>query len=202
MQTLAGLALDTEHQQLGKVTPDAPLRAIQYLLNTFALLNVFHFLALLALGRLDRRRKAAAALIINTRGSPGVILSSPYHQNQSGSLKGAYTEDAERTEDDIRSPLSAGAGLFSSATSPDHTPLLSDARRSYFTEDVIDSNRRSRENPPKTKLLRRGELFAGLSAALVVFAWALFLVTAWLKLRSKAERGGSTSRAFGLRLSD
>jgi hypothetical protein len=103
MQTLAGLALDTEHQRrAGKTAPDAPSRAIQYLLNTFALLNVFHFLALLALSRLDRRRKAAAVLITNTHGSPGGILCAPYHQNQSGPPKSAgYTEDAERAEDTI-----------------------------------------------------------------------------------------------------
>jgi hypothetical protein len=138
-------------------------------------------------------------LITNTHGSPGGILCAPYHQNQSGPPKSAgYTENPERAEDTIPSPRSVGAGFFSSATSPDHTPLLSDARISYFTEDAIEYSQRSHANPPKEKVVRRGELFAGLSAALVVFAWMLFLVTAWLKLRSKAERGGSTSRAFGL----
>jgi len=204
MQTLAGLALDTDHQRLAeKVAPAASSRVIQYLLNTFVLLNVLHFLTLLALGRLYRRRKAAAVLIANTRGSSGEIVSVSYHQNQLGSPKSAgYTENTEHAEDTIPSPPSAGAGFFSSATSPDHTPLLSDARRSYFTQGTIEYSRRSHANPPTTKVVGRGELFTGLSAALVVFAWVLFLVTAWLKLRSKAERGGSISPALGLLVSD
>lgn len=36
---------------------------------------------------------------------------------------------------------------------------------------------------------RRGMFFGGVCALLVAAAWILFLVTAWLRLRSKSERG-------------
>lgn len=36
---------------------------------------------------------------------------------------------------------------------------------------------------------RRGMFFGGICALLVAAAWIIFLVTAWLRLRSKSERG-------------
>ena len=39
--------------------------------------------------------------------------------------------------------------------------------------------------------IRRGRIFAYLSTVLVIFAWALFMGTAWMRLRSKSERGDS-----------
>lgn len=51
----------------------------------------------------------------------------------------------------------------------------------------------------KTKILRtkaevrRGEVFALLSGTLIALAWILFMGTAWYRLRSKEERGGSGS---------
>ena len=196
MQTLAGLALDTEHQRLpGKDTPDAPSRSIQHLLNTFVLLNIFHFLALIALAHLDRRRKAVIASVASLHGSPVEISSVDFHQNRSDSRKNAgYSDDV--AQGSILSPPSARAGLFSSVTSSEQTPLLSDERRSYFA-DSIEPDRSFQIHPPKTKEIRRGELFTGLSAMLVVFAWVLFLVTAWLKLRSKAERGRTAVGVLG-----
>jgi len=38
--------------------------------------------------------------------------------------------------------------------------------------------------------VRRGKLFASLCAATVVFAWGLFLITSFIKIRSKSEREG------------
>jgi len=38
--------------------------------------------------------------------------------------------------------------------------------------------------------VRRGKLFASLCATTVVFAWALFLVTSFIKIRSRREREG------------
>ncbi|KII94372.1 hypothetical protein PLICRDRAFT_36635 [Plicaturopsis crispa FD-325 SS-3] len=44
-----------------------------------------------------------------------------------------------------------------------------------------------------TRKIRRGKVFAVLCAALVAFAWVLFMTTAWVRLRSKKERQGGTS---------
>jgi len=58
------------------------------------------------------------------------------------------------------------------------------------------SNRwtRSHLSPPadnvgKIGQVRRGEIFVRMCGVLIIFAWVLFLVTAWLKLRSKKDRG-------------
>ena len=39
--------------------------------------------------------------------------------------------------------------------------------------------------------VKRGEMFAMLCGGLIAFAWILFMGTAWLRLRSKEERGAS-----------
>jgi hypothetical protein len=46
--------------------------------------------------------------------------------------------------------------------------------------------------------VRRGEFFTCVSVTLVVFAWVLFLVTAWLRLRSKVEQGGAAADLLAL----
>jgi len=192
MQTLAGLTLDTEPQRSspGKAALEAPSRsgipAIQRLLNTFLFLNVLHFLTLVALSYLDRRRKAALASAMSIHGYPDRMMPDVLGEHEPGTPESV----------DIDLPPSIREELLPSTASHEQTPLLSDTERSYFTENPAASNRRRQINIPKTKQVRRGELFAGLSAGLVVFAWVLFLVTAWLRLRSKAERGAVTTGIF------
>ena len=40
----------------------------------------------------------------------------------------------------------------------------------------------------ETKQVTRGKIFAVFCAVFIIFAWVLFLVTAWLRLRSKKDR--------------
>lgn len=199
MQTLAGLALDTQQGSPGNVTPGVPSRgslvAIQHLLNTFVVLNIFHFLALMALAHLDRRRMAAVASAASMHDE---IVPDDLYEEHTGSPKsGDYAEDSGDAGGPIRLPLSAREEPLPSVILPQQTPLLmTDMDRSSFVETPPETNQRLRitpSDPPKSKQERRGGLFAGFSAALIVFAWALFLVTAWLRLRSKAERGGSAT---------
>jgi len=206
MQTFAGLVLDTNSTSSpGKDNTDSPSRgglaAIQHLLNTFLFLNISQLLALMALAHLDRQRKAAVALAASIDGSLGESMSNEFYEDESSSPKIARyaeddAEDDEGGEGSIRLPLSAREGTLPPATSPEQRlPLLvSDTERSHFAEDRVDPNPRLPGTvPQKTKQARRGELFAVLSAALIVFAWVLFMVTAWLRLRSKAERGGGAA---------
>jgi hypothetical protein len=204
MQTLAGLALDTERQRSpGEVAPGIPslggLAAIQHLLNTFVVLNVFQFLVLIALAHLDRQRKATATSVASIHESHDEITPDDLYEDRSDSPKSAeYTDDNEDAEGAVRLSMSSREGTLPSVTSPQqtHPLLLTDTERSYFIENPTESNRSlpiPPSDPPKSKQVKRGELFAGLSAALVVFAWALFLGTAWLRLRSKAERERSAS---------
>jgi hypothetical protein len=197
MQTLAGLALDTKHQPSpGKNIPDVPSRdglaAIQYLLNAFVLLNVFQFLVLMTLAHLDRRRKAAVATVADFYGSSGELITDDHNEDPLDS-----PNNLEGAEGSICLSLSARGRPVPSAASPEESrPLLvSDAESSLFATDAAEPNSSppvTPGDPPKTNQVKRGELFAGLSAALVVFAWVLFLVTAWLRLRSKAEREAAT----------
>jgi hypothetical protein len=104
----------------------------------------------------------------------------------------------EGAEGSIRLSLSARGGPVPSAVLPEesHPLLVSDVERSLFAADAAEPNSSPPIPPgdrPKTNQVKRGELFAGLSAALVLFAWVLFLVTAWLRLRSKAEREAGTT---------
>ena len=196
MQTLAGLALDTKHQPSpGKNIPSrGGLEAIQYLLNAFVILNVFQFLVLMTLAHLDRRRKAAAATVADIYGSSDELITDMFNEDPLDS-----PNNPEGAEGSIRLSLSARGGPVPSAVLPEesHPLLVSDvSERSLLVADAAEPNSSPPippGDPPKTNQVKRGELFAGLSAALVLFAWVLFLVTAWLRLRSKAEREGATT---------
>jgi len=144
------------------------------------------------LAQLDRRRKAAVAFAASIRGSLGERTSGDFDEDES--RIGRHAED-EAGEGSIRLPLSAREQPLPSTTSPVQRPLLvSDMERSHFAEDPVDPTPRLQGTAPhKSNQARRGELFAVLSAALIVFAWVLFLVTAWSRLRSKAERGGAAT---------
>lgn len=67
----------------------------------------------------------------------------------------------------------------------------------YLVDAVVEEE--PSDPPVKAKVLRtkaevrRGELFSVMCGVLIAFAWVLFMVTAWLKLRSREERGGGGS---------
>jgi hypothetical protein len=168
MQTLAGLALDVKHHDSqGEYPSSSSLVAIQHLLNIFVCLNIFQFLMLIALGYLYRRREAVAA-VAGTYGSPGETMLEEFDEDQESSPKSAnYSDHTAGVDDSIYLRRMSREGHMSSVIFPKPHPKS------------------------KTKQVKRGELFAGLSVALVVLAWTLFLVTAWMKLRSKVERGAA-----------
>lgn len=200
MQTFAGLALDTGSTgSPGEDTPDTPSRrglaGIQHLLNAFLVLNMCQLLALRALANLDRRRKTAAASALGIHGSSSERIPDEFDGNETGSPEsGHFGED--NAEGTIHLPLSAAERSLHPPNSPEqmHPHLVSETGRSYI--DSSDANPRTQipqSVPLKSKQVKRGELFVGLSASLVVFAWVSFLVTAWLRLRSRAERGGAAT---------
>jgi len=101
----------------------------------------------------------------------------------------------EVAEGSISLPLLPREEFSSPSTSPKLTHPLLVSQNPRFAEDLVERNdvglQIPRNNQKKRKQFRRGLLFAGLSTTLVVLAWALFLVTAWIKLRP-AERGAIT----------
>jgi hypothetical protein len=199
MQTLSGLVLDTKRKGSPEEhVPDTPSdgesMAIQRLLNIFLCLNVVHFVALMALAHLERQKNAAATSAPSGHGSLNISHDldedqpsppkSPENTGHAGGVEGLPTSTRRRSS--------------CSTTSPEQTSLLSNARTSYYTRNLSEPDRGTQVHLPKPMEVRRGEFFACVSATLVVFAWVLFLVTAWLKLRSKVERGGAAADLLAL----
>lgn len=198
MQTFAGLALDKKSKGSPSTPSRSGLAAIQYLLNAFLFLNILHFLGLMGLAELDRRRKLANSLTSSFRGHSGQRADESSQSTPTSPKSGDHAEDEDDMEGPIRLPLSAREGPFPSTSSPEQsiTLLVPNSDRPDSTApgpEQITNPHPSVLGSQGTKRARRGEFFAGICAAFIVFAWVLFLVTAWLRLRSKSERGGNTT---------
>jgi hypothetical protein len=111
------------------------------------------------------------------------------------SIAGLYVLERRETrrEERIGRPRTAHP-VSLSYTGPEHDetqPLLSPSLESELNqrqqEEEHEDETRPAEKPQST---RRGEFFTILSAILIVATWVLFMVTAYLRLRSKRERQG------------
>ena len=207
-QTLAGVALDikTKKKEAAEslVAPvnNGDARDIQYLLNAFLLLNVVQFGALVFLARLDRKQKKAAARRMAALLPP--IVEEEEDASSTTSMSPDKGEDTWNRFDPstqlaggksatgtIRS-LRGLASTSAAATSEQSIPLLRSPSISSITPR--SSRYLSFPNSSQTRVVRtkselkRGEFFAVLSGASIAFAWVLFMVVAWLRLRSKEER--------------
>ncbi|CCM01967.1 uncharacterized protein FIBRA_04040 [Fibroporia radiculosa] len=200
-QTLAGVALDITRKKSGN--PNTPQvgdkKDIQYLLNAFLFLNVLQLAAVVGLNRLDRReRRNAAQRTLPSTTEDEVVVTNHTKNGQSP-----------------KSEASLGAGIWPISQIGGPAPLcdLGDACCRASTSDAAlsvpllrDTSRTpsylmfprprrsdsvSSKVPRSRAVLQRGRAFAALSAMLIVFAWVLFLGTAYLKLRSKEERGST-----------
>ncbi|KAI0365233.1 MFS general substrate transporter [Pilatotrama ljubarskyi] len=211
-QTLAGLALDIKSKKSAeKLLPiDGDDRDIQYLLNAFLILNLFEILGIIGLARLDRKQKEATArrmssLLPSTIEESDEETDSPHHGKEPGSEDEHWqAESSEHSRHRRSSTLSRHLPLPSASTPEQSIPLLHGPSRTstvrgsrYLVEAIVDTE--PTDPPAKVKVLRtkaevrRGELFAVLCGVLIAFAWVLFMGTAWLKLRSREERGGAGS---------
>lgn len=214
-QTLAGVALDIKSKKKAAAEAVNPVngdsRDIQYLLNAFLILNVFQFGSLFALARLHRKQKREAA----RRAS--ALLSSIPEDGDADDVPTAedepYKKPVEREWNEESTPelgnkpatgtIRSLRGLAVPSTSSNaeqNIPLLrspsvaSSARNSRYLSFASTAG-----SPPvkvvRTKReIRRGEFFAALSGLSIVFAWVLFMVVAYFRLRSKEERSGLGSQ--------
>ncbi|KZT30405.1 MFS general substrate transporter [Neolentinus lepideus HHB14362 ss-1] len=188
-QTLAGLSLDLKSH--------ASQKPIQYLLNAFLAINILEILVLVGLVKLVRRRARTAAES-QQRKNAGSRKEQSYGRGSvpqasaRPSQTRASTSSQESTED---TPLLAEPERTSQGfeTPPIHPYLI-------LPDEVEDTEAHASgdTNLPSSSVMvisktevRRGELAATASAVLVLFAWVLFMVTAWLRLRSRQERGGT-----------
>ncbi|KAH7883611.1 major facilitator superfamily domain-containing protein [Phlebopus sp. FC_14] len=134
--------------------------SIQYLLNAFLLLNILQFISLFALGHVDRRRKGRDQL---------PYCPEDLVQNMQPDLSSPIAEDPSPPSVDPRKPLlTRPVAAISAYDLTAWDPRHGVCRRSE---------------------MRRGRIFAFLCAVLICSAWVLFLTIAWLRLRSKEDRG-------------
>ncbi|KAI0639383.1 MFS general substrate transporter [Trametes polyzona] len=212
-QTLAGLALDIKSKKSAeRLSPiDGDDRDVQYLLNAFVLLNTLELLGIIGLSRLHKKQQKAAARRMNAL-LPTAIDESDEESEVPRPGKEPHSDEdhwqaeiPESSRRHRRSSTLSRHGPLPSTSSPEQSiPLLNGGSRTstmrgsrYLVEAVVEEE--PSEPPVKVKVLRtkaevrRGELFAVMCGVLIAFAWVLFMVTAWLKLRSREERGGAGS---------
>ena len=185
-QTLSGLWLDSKVKKgksgsrllaiFSSDENDSEQR-LQYLLNAFLFVNILHLLAIWGLGYLHKIKQSA--------------------QKQTADLQSVEEEE------EVSGPSAGNAGTSynpsrsSSVHSPSASPLLHprDLSSVYPTYGTHPRSRsKSPHNitttTPTITEVKRGKLFASLSAAIVLFAWVLFFVTSFIKIRSRREREG------------
>ena len=187
---------------------------VQYLLNAFVILNILEILGILGLAHLDHKQRQAAS----RRSSallPSTVDESDEDEPRPGKEPGTDDENwqaeaSEHSRHRRSSTFSSRRAPLPSSSSPEQSiPLLDGHSRSstvrgsrYLVEAVVEEEEPSRTPVRAAKILRtkaevrRGEVFAVLCGVLIAFAWILFMGTAWLKLRSKEERGGSGGGNF------
>ena len=193
IQTLSGLWLDFEKKKGDDsrsvtVLSEQGRSRLQWLLNGFLFVNVLHLIAIRGLAYLNERKqktqKEAAAQNEGEeedeerRGVSGSAsgidepLVSPDLSSQSPSDQ---TPAGEHTTSPLLRPVDASSVYQNYGTHPPpHRPQ----------QDIILMGATT---PAE---VGRGKLFALLCAATVVFTWALFLVTSFVKIRSRREREG------------
>ena len=160
-QTLAGLILDKGVEESS--TPFSTDRRDQLLLRIFLITNGVQLCGILLLWRLNRRRE----------------LSTRRWGSLSSTSRGSYAVETTNGGDDADG---------------DEDPIPLEQFRSGSPEGHGATHSLSSEEPipvgtPELSSRRRGMFFGGVFALLIAAAWILFLVTAWLRLRSKSERG-------------
>ena len=192
-QTVAGLWLDSEKKKGGDtklvtVPSEMDGSRLQWLLNGFLFVNVLHLVAIWGLGYLnEKKRNAQKEETLRNEGANEDEEQWAASASASGIGEVSEPSDLSPQSPSDRTPTG------------DHTtsPLLRPRDVSSVYQSC-ESQPRPRRPPQDTPLMgattpaevRRGKLFASLSATTVVFAWCLFLVTSFVKIRSRREREG------------
>ncbi len=207
-QTLAGLALDIKSKKHAEklLSPiDGDERDIQYLLNAFLILNVLQLAAIVGLARLHHRQRKAAerlssallpSIMEETDGESSAIeehgtnKKEPVDEWQGHDTSLQVPGSRQGTVRSTHSINHASGSRSTSRVSESSIPLLSEsqsgsARSSRYLIDTSSNGKVVRTR----KEVRRGELFAVISACGIAFAWILFMGVALVRLRSKEERG-------------
>ncbi|KAJ3821150.1 major facilitator superfamily domain-containing protein [Lentinula raphanica] len=175
-QTLAGLALDTHAKDPAKGHPKGTESAIQRVLNLFLVLNVLHMLTIVGLAYLQRKKDSEAEQEIETR------------RQHSGRASVSISPNPTTTT--TRTSLTSNTGFNVSEVQPLLHASNVDSRlyghpegdQSRLTGTGSRIRRMMRNEKKVMQERRRGAIFASCSLALILFAWALFMGTAYARL--------------------
>lgn len=165
-QTLAGLAMDKGDNKDAR----GNAASIQHLLEAWLASNVLQFLAIAGLHYLERRRRRFRHITDSAASS----------DNDAASLKAPRSPSLSR-------PRHWDVGAAVSTPEDERVAELTQPLLPPVTEHASED-----EDGKSNREIRRGEIFSGVGGGMIVFAWALFMTTAWLRLRTKAERGHSS----------
>ncbi|KIJ68423.1 hypothetical protein HYDPIDRAFT_146504 [Hydnomerulius pinastri MD-312] len=171
-QTLAGIWLDNPKRGLGLPKREDTF-AIQYLIYAFLFLNVLQFISLAGLAYLDRCRRGRD----HNPYCPEGLTHSPTPDFAASASSEENRTQTSPAPDRTPSPSSSG----------ERAPLLSRSLVSISGHDPAAWD--ITHNVCRSSEMRRGRIYARLCALLVCTAWVLFVTTAWLRLRSREERG-------------
>jgi hypothetical protein len=165
---------------------------LQWLLNGFLFFNLLHLVAIWGLGYLNERKQNAqrqeAVQDEETDDDDERRDASPATERRPSSPEVRSRSPNDRrspSHDRTLSPLLRPRDDFSSVYQSYGThPLPPPKSSSSPVQDIRKATSAAE--------VRRGKLFASMSAATVVFAWVLFLITSFIKIRSRREREGQT----------
>lgn len=189
-QTVSGLWLDSKSKDrksglLAIPSDDEP--RLQWLLNGFLFVNLLQLVAIWGLGYLsEKKRKAQEGLIQGEEDVEG-----EERRNASGPPLGN-----ERLSPPLDPPARSPSDR-TSASDPAISPLLRPRNapsiyQGYGThppphKSLKDATLVGAITPAEVK---RGKLFASLCAVTVAFAWLLFFITSFVRIRSRGDREG------------
>jgi hypothetical protein len=164
---------------------------MQALLNTFLFFNVLQFLAILGLYYLYRQRdsveeedQGVLSREQETRLFPLILKSDAFEESDEEGRPLVGSLDRRTSDESVGSVDSARReGGHHRTRSNSRVELSRDYHPRYLLP-VVSSGRALKENC----VIKRGFIFATLCCVLIALTWALFLVTAWLRLRSKQGR--------------
>lgn len=189
-QTISGLWLDAEKKE-GKTGSLTALSGneprLQWLLNTFLFVNILHLVAIVGLGYLNERRQNP----LKEEVVQNEAVEDEELRDASGSLSG---NEGPPSPPDFPSQIPSGQN-----PDGDHTisPLLRPRGASLVYQGYGTHPRPNKPQQDTTTTgattpaeVKRGKFFATLCTVTVVFAWVLFFVTSFLKIRSRREREG------------
>lgn len=207
------MALDikTKKGEAAAVKPvDGDERDIQYLLNAFLIFNVIQLCAIVGLARLDRKQKHAATRRMNALLPPIIEEDDEPLLDTTPPVKEPVDEDAWHRQDpsspaaqqkslpgtvrSLRGVPSASTAVADEASipllrSPSQASSVRNSR--YLAAGLVPASTSGKTFRTKREV-KRGEVFAIICGLWIAFAWILFMGTAWLRLRSKEERGTFT----------